>query len=183
MLASVVSTAAPAAAVTELPGASETILSSWDDAHGNTIILRDGTYNGKDGFGWEKIQSKHRIHEIGSVRFVTQNPEGGTPQGGDRVYMAYANRKECDGGYCRYVESLPVRAVVNFDYRSTYYDAKVDGILGVKTTYCLNKDKAPACPSWVDKAFAKPARPGPATLDVGGVIFSYAPLLSTPERR
>jgi|GEM_PF-4843248 len=155
------------------------IVGQWNDADGNRVVLREGNWNGKVGFGFAKIRAKHGIHEIGSVRFVTTNPAGGEQEGTRRVYLAYANRQECNSGICRYVESVPVRAVVEFSFASVYYGVKLDDVVGVLTTYCLNEDKAHDCPPWVDAALARPA---PGLGDVLGTVLSYLPLSPGPGR-
>ncbi len=174
VMVSVVAWAGPASAGST---GSESIVAQWADADGNAVLLREGTYRDGKGFGWTKIQRKHKIRKIESVRFVTSNPAGGAPQGDSRVYVAYANRKECNKSYCRYTDSLPVRAVVNFSYRSTYHDANVDGVVGVVTTYCLNPDQAHACPDWVDSALGNPTSKYAGQHLEPGVDLSYSPAM------
>lgn len=170
-MVSIVAWAGPASA------GSESIVARWTDADGNTVLLREGTYRDGKGFGWKKIQARHKIRKVSSLRFVISNPAGGEPQGSNRVYLAYATRKECSGSYCRYTDSLPVRVVVDFRSYGTYYDATVDGELGVMTAYCMNPDKALECPSWVDAALGNPSGQAVSGLEERGVVLSYHPLV------
>ncbi|MCK9877794.1 hypothetical protein MXD59_18775 [Frankia sp. Ag45/Mut15] len=132
-----------------------TIVDSWKDAKGRTIILREGTYNGKKGFGWTKITRRHAIRSLKTLRFISRNPNGGEQQGTARRYEAYANRQECKNGYCHYTDSLLVTLIVDFKQVKDYYDVNVNGVLGVQTAYCVNDNRELDCPSWVDQALGK----------------------------
>jgi hypothetical protein len=132
-----------------------TIVHTWKDAKGRTIILRQGVYQNGKGFGWAKIRSKHSINSLKTLEYISRAPNGGEAQGSDRLYIAYANKTECKGSYCRVVDSIPVRLVVNFDRVDEYWGVKLNAVLGVKTAYCVNDDRAHDCPSWVDQALGK----------------------------
>jgi hypothetical protein len=145
---------AAAAAPTGLSSVGATVAAKWWDADHRLIRLRYGTYDtstGK-GFGWIKIQVRHRILSMATVRFVTKAPNGGVKRGNSRTYTAYANRKVCTKSSCFYTDSVPVKAGVAFNYVPSYYGVLVNGVLGVKTTYCVNPGGALACPWWVDRA-------------------------------
>jgi len=149
----------------------------WRDASNKRILLRMGTYDYKgNGFGWVKIVAKHHILSPLSVEFVTRAPGGGVRDGNEYIYHAYANRKECVRGSCYYTDSVKVRAVVSFSTPKVHWGVKLDGgAIGVKTTYCLNANKAWACPPWVDLAIGvKNANSGNSTQ--GSIEWSYSPV-------
>ena len=149
----------------------------WRDASNKRILLRMGTYDYKgNGFGWVKIVAKHHILSPLSVKFVTRAPGGGLRDGNEYIDHAYANRKECVRGSCYYTDSVKVRAVVSFSTPKVHWGVKLDGgAIGVKTTYCLNANKAWACPPWVDLAIgAKNASGGKSTQ--GSTEWSYSPM-------
>lgn len=142
--------AQPAAAAS-----GSTVVAEWKDAKGRQVFVRQGTFDGvKSGFGWAKVQSKHNIKKISSLKFITSNPNGGYMEGYDRTYTAYANKKVCKDGKCVYTESIKLRLVMSFGYQTTYYGVTLNDTLGVKTTYCEMPDKSERCPSWVDTAFS-----------------------------
>ncbi|MES2093270.1 MAG: hypothetical protein V4531_05590 [Actinomycetota bacterium] len=156
-----------------------TILANWSDAFNRPVFVRIGTYDGVNGFGMSKIQKKHNIYWTASLKFVTANPNGGTKQGDDRLYLAYANRKVCSSsGTCTYTTSIPVRVVMSNVYAGTYYGVVVNGAIGIKTAYCITDTAATDCPAWVDEALsniaARTATPAPET------VWSYTPLGATP---
>jgi hypothetical protein len=71
-----------------------TILAAWTDSHGRSVFIRTGSYDAAsgNGFGWVKIQARHNIHSLSSLKFVSRAPDGGVAQGYDREYTAYANK-------------------------------------------------------------------------------------------
>lgn len=154
-----------------------TIVATYHDADGRTVIYRSGTYNGSTGFGWQKVYQRHNIGSYNAIGFIAHNPDGGVPQGSDRVYMAYANKLLCNATHtdCDVVDSLPVKLVVNYAKVSTYYGVTINGVLGVKTAYCINDDGALKCPDWVSPALKASFR----TVSGGRVEttkWSYSPL-------
>jgi hypothetical protein len=95
--------------------------------------------------------------------------------GSDRLYMAYANKKECTVDYCTVVDSIPVKLIVNYNTVSSYYGVTINGVLGVKTAYCVNDDRANDCPSWVNGALRDSFRSAPGVTQVS-TERSYEPL-------
>lgn len=159
--------------------APATIIGAWTDALGRTVFVRSGTYNGSTGFGMAKIQQRHAIYSIDSLKFVTRNPNGGVAEGLDRRYDAYANRKECTLGVCVVTHSIPVRVIMSNQYVSTYYGVTVNGAIGIKTAYCTMPNGALKCPVWVDRALAGVTfRQGALDGESTSVetTWSYAPL-------
>lgn len=134
--------------------APASIIGAWTDANGRTVFVRSGTYNGSTGFGMAKIQQRHAIYSIDSLKFVSKNPNGGVAQGSDRRYDAYANRKQCTGGVCIVTDSVPVRVIMSNQYAATYYGIAINGAIGIKTAYCTMPAGALKCPIWVDRALA-----------------------------
>src|SRR3712207_8653758 len=68
--------------------------------------------------------------------------------------MAYANKLSCNATHtdCDVIDSLPVKLIVNYTKVTTYYGVTINGVLGVKTAYCINDDGAAKCPDWVSPA-------------------------------
>lgn len=128
------------------------VLGTYHDAAGRTVYYRNGTWNGSTGFGWQKISQKHKITSYNAIGFIAHNPDGGTAQGTDRLYMAYANEMTCTAGHCVGTDSIPVKLVVSYANVVSYYGVTINGTLGVKTAYCVNDDNANDCPSWVNGA-------------------------------
>jgi hypothetical protein len=154
-----------------------TVFYQWRDASKKRVLLRIGTYDYKgNGFGWVKIVAKHHILSPLSVKFVTRAPGGGVRNGNEYIYHAYANRKECVRGSCYYTDSVKVRAVVSWSAPKVHWGVKLDGgPIGVKTTYCLNANKAWACPKWIDLAIGvKGANSGKSAQS--SIEWSYAPV-------
>lgn len=135
------------------------VVATFSDGGGRTVVLREGTYDGSDGFGWEKIKDKHKITNVEVVEAIVGNPNGGTPHRevdkrtkkltkDRREYVGYANRARCGiNGQCEVVERIPMRVIVEF-----LHDFAFDGQLGVLTAFCVFGDPAHVeCPSWVNK--------------------------------
>ena len=159
------------------------IFHEWRDASNKRILLRIGTYKytGKwknKGFGWVKIVAKHRIFSPLTVKFVTKAPGGGRREGVDYVYDAWANRKLCVRNSCEYTDSVKVRAVVSWSSPTSYYGVRLDGgAIGVKTTYCMNANKAWECPPWVDLALGTAKSTTGGQSQTTATEWSYAPLM------
>ena len=154
-----------------------TVFYQWRDASNKRVLLRFGTYDYKgNGFGWVKIVAKHHILSPLSVKFVTRAPGGGVRDGNEYIYHAYANRKECVRGSCYYTDSVKVRAVVSWSAPKIHWGVKLDGgPIGVKTTYCVNANKAWACPPWVDLAIGvKGTSSGKS--EQSSIEWSYSPV-------
>lgn len=176
------------AAVTLVPSAQSalaadagaTIVGTETDAAGRTVILRQGIYDGVQGFGWVKIQKKHAIMSKNSVGYVLKAPDGGKAQGEDRLYTAYVNEITCADADCEVTESLEVRVVDKTASREEYGGVTLSGKeVGITTAYCVNPDKAPACPAWVDATIGtkKPTASIDSTADDGtSTLWSYEPL-------
>lgn len=149
-----------------------TILQAWADAKNRTVFVRSGTYNPttQTGFGLAKIQQKHRINSIDSLVFVTRNPNGGTAQGDDRLYEAFANKKVCNQTTCTVTESIKVRVIMSNVYAGTYYGVVINGAIGIKTAYCVTGSTV--CPSWIDQGLRRITPGTPITENV----WSYEPL-------
>ncbi len=72
-------------------------------------MLREGFWTGSTGFGWEKIQRKHKITNLKLVERIIQNPNGGDLRKGTerRIYRAFALRHSCGlNGSCEEVERI-----------------------------------------------------------------------------
>lgn len=164
------------------PDPGSVIVMQWRDASNKRVLLRVGRYfddgdNSGNGFGWVKIVRKHRILSPLSIKFVTRAPGGGTRSGTEYIYDAYANRKECVRNSCYYTDSVKVRAVVSWSAPKKHWGVRLyGGVIGVKTTYCMNADRAWACPTWVDLALgsAKSSTSGQSHRTT--TEWSYAPL-------
>ncbi|WP_104087722.1 hypothetical protein [Cryobacterium sp. N19] len=158
-----------------------TIVGTETDADGRNIILRQGTYDGAVGFGWTKIQERHNIHSKNSIGYVLKAPNGGTAQGEDRLYVAYANEITCDSA-CEVTDSREVRVVNKAAGRESYYGVVLSGgEVGITTAYCVNPDGALACPSWVDRAIGvnKPMASGTtAATPQKSTVWSYSPMMT-----
>lgn len=178
--------AAPSAASAATTGA--TVTSAWTDVKGRDVFVRVGTYDrlSDNGFGMTKIINKHGIRAVSTLKFISRAPDGGSRQGDDREYIAYANKSVCKSGRCTVVESIPVRLIMSNIYVSSYYGVtRIDGALGIKTAYCQNPDRSDLCPSWVDYAFKSASSlstPGSDGLTSGSsrstdaTVWSYAPM-------
>lgn len=186
VVGSLVVPAAPASAAVT----GSTILNSWEDFKGRSVFVREGAYDAatKRGFGMKKIRTKHNVKLINSLKFATNNPNGGTAQGEQRRYDAYANKLECTNGKnCHYTDSRPFRVIMDNRKEATYYGVNLrNDKIGINTAYCQNDDKSNDCPDWVDTAFQKPVDSDSArarslttvpegTPDVS-VTLSYEPL-------
>jgi hypothetical protein len=140
--------------------AGSVILSSWEDYKGRNVFVREGAYDASTakGFGMKKIRTKHNIKLINSLKFATNNPNGGTAKGQKRQYDAWANKLECvNGKNCEYTDSRPFHVVMDYRKVGVYYGVDLhQTTLGIATAYCTNEDKAHDCPSWVDSAFQNP---------------------------
>src|SRR5690348_6576812 len=66
----------PATAAASAPG---DVVTTFADAAGRTVVLREGNYDGFNGFGWEKIRVRHKITNVDVVKAIIGNPDGGTP--------------------------------------------------------------------------------------------------------
>ena len=140
--------------------------------------MRQGTYNGSTGFGWEKVQRRHAIYSKHSVGYVIKNPNGGTPQGTQRLYKAWANYLVCTPD-CIVWSDREVRVVNETARKQTYYGVDLlNQNPGVLTAYCINPHGELKCPSWVDKAIGAHA-PRPRT-DANEsehmTVWSYTPI-------
>lgn len=171
--------------------AGSVILNSWEDYKGRNVFVREGAYDAATakGFGMKKIRTKHNIKLINSLKFATNNPNGGTAKGQKRQYDAWANKLECvNGKNCKYTDSRPFHVVMDYRKVGVYYGVDLhQTTLGIATAYCTNEDKAHDCPSWVDSAFQNPvdrdsgkrvAVQSDSDTDAtdGSVTLSYQPL-------
>ncbi|MCW3492881.1 hypothetical protein [Microbacterium sp. SSM24] len=158
MLATLLVVLIPAGAAV---AAGNTVASAWKDSKGRNVVLYQGTYNTstKAGFGWAKIKGKHAITKYNTVKFPTLNPDGGTAQGTQRLYKAWAQKWQVINGRWTITAEVEVRTVVETATKSLYYNVRLNASPGVLTTYCVNANKADACPWWVDTAFANGNRP------------------------
>lgn len=141
--------------------AGNSVASQWKDSKGRNIVLYQGTYDSssKSGFGWAKITTKHAITRYSTVKFPTSNPNGGTAQGTQRLYQAWAQRWQAINGRWTLTAEVEVRTVIETATKKLYYGIKLNGSPGVLTTYCVNANSANACPSWVDTALANGSGP------------------------
>ena len=178
-IAGIIATPSMASAATT----GATITSAWSDAAGRSVFVRVGTYNGfnSQGFGLAKIMGKHGIRAVSSLQFITHAPNGGTKQGDDREYVAYANKLVCNSAGCTVKASIPVRAIMSNIYVDTYYGISgIKGAIGIKTAYCQNTDASFLCPSWVDNAFVGRASKLSTSPQGNGItdttLWSYAPM-------
>ena len=174
---------APAGASTPI-GAR--IVHQWNDASKTRVVLRVGVYKRatKAGFGWVKILQKHRIYSLQTIVFVTRAPGGGVKQAnGNYRYTAYANKKVCTKRSCYYTDSVPVIAIVSRSTPPSKHGVPLGGgRVGVITTYCANANRADACPSWVDSAFAGFSTSSSST-DTGEVTESTVELSYKPASK
>jgi len=160
------------------------VLATYHDIAGRVIYHRNGTFDGNNGFGWQKISQKHKITSYNAIGFIAHNPDGGTPEGKDRRYMAYANKKTCNVSHtlCTVDESIPVKLIVHYEHVDTYFGAVVNAELGAKTAYCVNDDSAHDCPPWVNGAlrssFSDSAGPMTSAHGVTSIVWTYEPLSS-----
>lgn len=167
------------------------IVYQWNDASNTRVVVRVGTYNGatKQGFGWVKILQKHRIYSLNTIVFVTRAPGGGIKQrNGNYRYTAYANKKVCTKKSCYYTDSVPVIAIVSRSTPPSKHGIPLNGgRVGVITTYCANPNRADACPSWVDLAFAglstSSKSVAPASSGESTVELSYQPAVIVRSNR
>jgi hypothetical protein len=102
-----------------------------------------------------------------------KNPAGPVKEGSQRRYTAYANKKVCQNGKCKYVDSVEVRTIVETAYKTTYYGVRVNDTLGVMTTYCIGYV---VCPSWVDVGLSK-ARVDSESTTSASTVLSYEALV------
>ena len=159
-----------------------TIVGTETDAKGRTVLLRQGTYNGSVGFGWTKIQQRHAIKSKNSIGFVLKAPNGGTAQGEDRLYIAYANQIVCTSK-CEVADQRQVKVVNKTGAYSQYYGVPLGGkVVGVTTAYCENPDKSLPCPAWVDIAIGSkkpavtPQSAAEAAAETTSTMWTYEPL-------
>lgn len=125
------------------------IVATFRNTLDESVVLRRGFWssaNPNSGFGYEKIVGKHRITNLGVIRQILAHPDAVTPQGGGRyAHDSRSRRFVCRPG-CVEVQSVVVRVVID------YHGWSGPGQFGVVTAYCLNPDKAWACPAYVNAA-------------------------------
>jgi hypothetical protein len=164
------------------PGAK--IISTWRDFKNQVVELRQGTWNNKNGFGFKKINSKHHVYKVSTVRYPTRNnlPGGYLEKGTKRQYVAYANRKVCTRTGCKIVQQIPVLTVVQTQYFTSYWGVQLRSNPGVITTYCKNPNGSEECPTWVDASFSGGlAESDSIETEEGTVSAVWSFTSSTPE--
>jgi hypothetical protein len=149
------------------------ILREADDKCGRHALLRQGYYNGVQGFGFDKMFHKHNLKHTGVFVFVLGNPNCGTPQGGSTIkYDAYANRVQCGISGCEVVDIR--RIYMPVDYRN---DPGIPGQKGVITAFCFQNGEA-RCPDWVDQSINLRSDSTESVVTQEKTVFSYTPLKS-----
>ena len=129
------------------------------DVTGYSYPIRRGFYDNvsNKGFGFDKIYHKHGIKSIGAIQFVFRSPQLAY-QGPDVQYTAYANKLKCNAQHtkCTVVESYKVLGIATKNYAKDWHTMPVNGVLGVKTVYCVGPT---LCPSWVTGALDGTLKP------------------------
>lgn len=60
----------------------QTVVATLTNSVGDTVPLRRGYWlasSPSSGFGWDKVYHKHRITNIGVIRYIVRNPDKVTP--------------------------------------------------------------------------------------------------------
>lgn len=94
------------------------VIATATDLDGNKVLLRRGYYDGKQGFGWDKIFWKHNITNPNVFRDLISHSRPTTQKPGELVYVIPINRTHCTHGFfgdqCKDSgESLTIRIVVD----------------------------------------------------------------------
>ncbi|WP_157017981.1 hypothetical protein [Cryptosporangium arvum] len=146
LIAILVAPAPPAWAAPKPPDPRYDVVDSWSDATGATVYLRRGSWNGKTGWGYEKVTRYHNLN-VAAVRLTTRYPESRSLVAGTKYnYVTPVHHVRCSGWWlfrrCEIVETVDV--TVGVDFRNVG-----SGSFGVVTAFCSGD---PKCPDWVRNA-------------------------------
>ncbi len=114
--------------------------------HGFRVAIRQGFWNGSNGFGWSKAYYYHNLYMqpiIDTIRMAA-NPTGSYSSRNYEIYHYYNGTLD--------QEVVVVADIVDTYFQGTYTQ---DGhSVGVITGFCNNGSggKEPACPDWVDSS-------------------------------
>jgi hypothetical protein len=136
------------------------VIATATDLDGNKVVLRRGYYDGKKGFGWDKIFWKHNITNPNVFTDLISHSRPKTKKPGELVYEIPIKRTHCTHGFfgdsCKDAgEGLTIRIVVDTsEGRTGVPDA---GQKGVITMFPLKggsgvvevKPKWTMAPPWV----------------------------------
>jgi hypothetical protein len=122
------------------------VVATWKDSKGATVYLRQGSWNGKSGWGYGKISKYHNL-SVAAVRTVTKYPQRRAHVAGQKYnYYTPVEHVRCSGWWvfrrCKVVEAVQV--TVGVDFRSVG-----TGSFGVVTAFCSGSTR---CPDWVKQA-------------------------------
>ncbi|MFG1922280.1 hypothetical protein [Cryptosporangium sp. NPDC048952] len=136
----------PAAADPKPPDPRYEVIASWKDNTGAVVYLRRGSWNGKNGWGFEKVTRYHNLN-IAAVRLTTQFPESRNHISGHKYHFTTpVHHVRCTGWWifrdCQIVETVDV--TIGVDFRDVG-----NGSFGVVTAFCTGD---PRCPDWVKGA-------------------------------
>lgn len=128
-----------------------TVLETWKDRGGRTVVLRRGYYHrsSDSGFGWWKAVRKHNLNKA-AIRAGTKYAKTRYHQSGTKyMYEMPVNKVKCDGWgpfrKCKVIDRRTLKTPV--DTRIPR-GRKVQ--FGVITSYCANEFWK--CPNWVKEA-------------------------------
>ncbi|MFC9768204.1 LGFP repeat-containing protein [Rhodococcus jostii] len=135
--------------------------SVWDvfrtgvDKKGRFGVLRRGYYDGKQGFGADKMKYRHNITNYPLFTEMLRQPDGGTlAPWSDTTYqydMPAGYKKQCKYLIwgCEWTDQVPMRMGV--DYRDDDRPPVAPKTFGLVTMYCnFNDKKDLLCPDWVN---------------------------------
>ena len=116
------------------------VIAEATDLDGNHVVLRRGYYDGKKGFGWDKIFHKHGITNPNVLEDLISHSRPVSNKDGELIYTVVVNRAHCAsklGGLytsCEDTgESLEMNIVV--DITKNRWDVPDGGQKGVITMY------------------------------------------------
>ncbi len=75
------------------------VVATATDLDGNKVVLRRGYYNGKQGFGWDKIYWKHNITNVNVFKDLISHSRPISKRPGELIYEVPINRTHCAHGF------------------------------------------------------------------------------------
>ncbi|WP_018505844.1 hypothetical protein [Parafrankia discariae] len=139
----------PASAAPKSPDPRYAVVASWTASTGDTVYLRQGSWNGTNGWGYAKVTAYHNLNEA-AVRATTLYPKVVRELGPTtRRFETPVQHVSCRGKWifrsCKVTETVTVMVAVDFRRFK-----QGGGSFGVVTAFC--DGYTPKCPDWVKDA-------------------------------